>query len=53
MVFSTPKGKKRKENYLHGKAANKKEEALEIFLGFHFISTTSTGIKLTNFFGFS
>ena len=36
MVFSTPKEKKRKENYLHGKAPNKQEEVLEIFLGFHF-----------------
>ena len=36
LLLSTPKGKKRKENYLHGKAPNKKEEELEIFLGFHF-----------------
>ena len=52
MVFSTPKGKKRKENYLHGRAPNKKEEELDIFLGFHFNSTKSMEIKLTNFFGF-
>ena len=52
MVFSTPKGKKRKENYLHGRAPNKKEEELDIFLGFHF-NSTSMEIKLTIFFGFS
>ena len=36
MVFSTLKGKKRKENYLHGKAPDKQEEEREIFLGFYF-----------------
>ena len=29
------------------------KEEREIFLGSHFNSTTSKGIKLTNFFGFS
>ena len=52
MVFSTPKGMKRKENYLHGKAPNKKEEELNFFWVFILISTTSMEIKLTNFFGF-
>ena len=53
LLLSTPKGKKIKYNYLHGKAPNKKEEELEIFLGFHFNPTTSKEIKLTNFFVFS
>ena len=53
MVFSTPKGKKRKENYLHGKAPNKYEEERKIILRFHFNSTTSMEIKITIFFGFS
>ena len=51
LLLLTPKGKKR--NYLHGKAQQVKEER-EIFLGFHFnTTTTSMEIKLTNFFGFS
>ena len=53
LLLSTPKEMKRKENYLHGKASNKQEEERGIFLGFHFNSTTSMEIKITNFFGFS
>ena len=53
ILLSTPKGKKRKENNLHGKAPNKQEEEREIFLGFLLITTTSMESKLTNFFGFS
>ena len=52
LLLSTPKGNKRKENYLHGKTPNKQEEEREIFLGFHFKSTTSMEIKLTIFLVF-
>ena len=52
LLLLTPKEKKRKENYLHGKASNKQEEERGIFLGFHFNSTTSMEIKLTIFLVF-
>ena len=49
MVFSTPKRKKRKESYLHGKAPNKKKKNEKSFWVFILISTTSMEIKLTIF----
>ena len=52
LLLSTPKGKKRNKTIYTGKLPTSKEER-EIFLGFHFNSTTSMEITLTNFFGFS
>ena len=52
MVFSTPKRKKRKQNYLHGKASNKQKKNEKSFWIFILIPTTSKEIKLTNFLVF-
>ena len=52
LLLSTPKGKKRKENYLHGKAPNKKKNEKSFWV-FILIPTTGKEIKLTIFFGFS
>ena len=43
-----PQRKEKKIKLFTGKAPNKKEEELEIFLGFHLITTTSMENKLTN-----
>ena len=54
MVFSYRPPKKRKEIKLFTRESSQQaKEEREIFLGFHFNSTTSKEIKLTNFFGFS
>ena len=50
LLLSTPKGKKRKENYLHGKAPSKQKKNEKYFWVFILITTTSMENKLTNFF---
>ena len=53
LLLLTPKGKKGNKTIYTGKLPTSKKKEREIFLGFHFNSTTSMEIKLTNFFGFS
>ena len=48
-----PQRKEKKIKLFTRESSQQVKEEREIFLGFHFNSTTSMEIKLTNFFGFS
>ena len=48
-----PQRKEQKIKLFTRESSQQVKEEQEIFLGFHFNSTTSKEIKLTNFFGFS
>ena len=48
-----PQRKEKKRKLFTRESSQQVKEEQEIFLGFHFNSTTSKEIKLTNFFGFS
>ena len=48
-----PQRKGKKIKLFTRESSQQVKEELDIFLGFHFNSTTSKEIELTNFFGFS
>ena len=48
-----PQKKEKKIKLFTRESSQQVKEEREIFLGFHFNSTISMEIKLTNFFGFS
>ena len=52
MVFSTPQKKEKKIKLFTRESSQQVKEEGEIFLGFHFDSTTSMEIKLTIFLFF-
>ena len=52
LLLSTPKEKEKKIKLFTRESSQQVKEEREIFLGFHFNSTTSIEIKLTNFFWF-
>ena len=53
LLLLTLKGKKRNKTIYTGKLPTSKKKNKKSFWVFILISTTSTEIKLTNFFGFS
>ena len=48
-----PQRNEKKRKLFTRESSQQVKEELDIFLGFHFNSTTSKEIELTNFFGFS
>ena len=52
LLLSTPKEQEKKQNYLHGKAPNKKKKNEKSFWVFFLITTTSMESKLAESYNY-